>query len=694
MKFRLSSQFKRQRGFGAGSRGQVGMRDLRGLFSRRMFIGGTIGAAVTGVLGARMVYMQAFEHERFKTDAVENLIRRPLDPPPRGEILDRFGEAIATQRTIWRVSVRPDETPDLETTVRRIMALAPMRIPDPALRAQREEELIVRLLNRSRRQPRFVPIVVRDDLGSYEDFARIAFQLPTLPGVRADELQSRSYPRGEEFGHLIGYVARANDAEQAADPAVGHPDMRIGKSGVEARLDGWLRGTPGERVERVNARGKVIAEFIRQDFEDGLVPADMKDAQKPRAAIPGKSIVLTLDLELQLTAVARIRRTARLPEEQSGAIVVMDVVTGDLLVFASDPAFDPMKFVNGYPSDAYRALTEDQRSPLYHKAYDGLYPPGSTFKMVVGAAGLRSGAIDPEVRVNCNGSYPFGGSVFHCWKRAGHGPMNFRQALKHSCDTYFYEMARRTGPEEIAQAARDFGFGQRFDIAATGGRAGVVPDAEWKRRERNSPWLPGETLNFGIGQGALLASPLQLAVMTARIASDRGAVVPRLVLEGPPEFVREPVFEPLPFAPDVLARLRDGMFAVTCEPGGTAFIHGDLGLGGPRQAGKTGTSQVRRITMAERARGVIANEDLPWRQRDHALFVSYAPADNPRYACAVIIEHGGGGSKAAAPVAKDVMSAVLARDPARRPVFTLSPLAGGGTLGGARCAHDTCDGSH
>jgi len=650
-------------------------RDMTAVFNRRMTLLGLVGTGVGGVLAARMTQLQFFQEKEFQRKAVENFIRRELVPPTRGEILDRFGQPIATQRTTWRISVTPEQTRDLEGTLRTLFELAPLPIEDEADRKRREEELIVRLMNRSKRQARFIPLIVRDDIGSYELYVRIAFQAPRLEGVRAETLETRSYPDGEAFGHLIGYVAKANDAEQKKNAELAHPSMRLGKSGVEGANEAWLKGSPGEQPVMINAKGRVVGELTEGMTAGPVSFEEIVSALNPRPVMAGKPMVLTLDRELQLAAVERLRRTAKLPEEQSGAIVVIDIKTGDLLVFASDPAFDPNLFVNGYPSDAYRALTQDQRSPLFHKAYDGLYPPGSTFKMVVAAAGLRSGVIDPDDRVFCTGGYPFGGRIFHCWKRGGHGSVNLHQAMKVSCDTYFYEMARRTGSEAIAQAAREFGLGQHFDIGATGGRSGVVPDAEWKRRERGLPWLPGETLNFGIGQGALLTSPLQLAVMTARMVGNGDAITPKLMLMGPNGSYDAPTFERLKFSDEILRILRDAMVAVTSEPGGTAFANGDLGLGGPRQGGKTGTSQVRRITMAERAKGVIANEDLPWRSRDHALFVGFAPADAPRYAASVIIEHGGGGSKAAAPVAKDVLAAVLKKNPAEMTVYRPAELA-------------------
>ena len=643
-------------------------RNHEAMTNRRLFILGGAASLGASVLLARLAQLQLAENERFGRKAFENAMKRELIAPRRGEIYDRFGSALATHKHSWRIALIPEETDDLEAALAALADIVPLtRARDPETRTEAEAAHIDRLIERARRQPGFLPLVVRSEL-TYEDFTRVSFALPDLEGVRAEAVASRSYPNHEAFAHVLGYVARANEEDVETEPTLAHPDMRVGRSGVEARADGWLRGDPGERFMRVNARGRVVGEINPNEIDPAL-----SAGEAPRGADLGGDVILTLDAELQQMALEALRSASALEAEQSGAAIVMDVHTGDLLVFCSSPAFDPNLFVNGYPSAAFQALLDDQRHPLHHKAYDGLYPPGSVFKMVVALAALEKGVLNPNERHFCTGRYPFGGRIFHCWKREGHGSVNLREAMKGSCDTYFYEMAHRAGPQAIADTARMLGYGERFDLGITGGREGIVPDPEWKRRVRDLPWHPGETLNFGIGQGALLASPLQMAVMTARLANGGGAVIPRLYLQGPEDIVsasRTP--EALPLKAEHLALVKDSMVAVTSDAGGTAARYGDLGVAGARQAGKTGTAQVRRITMAERATGVIANEDLPWRRRDHALFVGYAPIEAPRYACAVVVEHGGSGSTAAAPVAHQIMRAVIERDPAAKPTYQLS----------------------
>ncbi|MGE3143906.1 MAG: penicillin-binding transpeptidase domain-containing protein, partial [Hyphomonadaceae bacterium] len=448
-----------------------------------------------------------------------------------------------------------------------------------------------------------------------------------------------------------------------------HPDVRVGKAGLEAALEENLRGEAGWRKMIVNAFGREMGE-------------DVAERREPR---PGGGVVLTLDAELQ-------RRAMEAFGDQSGAAVVMDTVTGDLLVMASAPGFDPNLFVNGIPSSTFRALNEDEMKPLFHKAVTGAYSPGSTFKMAVGIAAKQAGMPD-DYRVSCPGYFNYGGRAFHCWQKRGHGSVDMHTAIQRSCDVFFYNAALYAGPERIATIAREFGFGTAFDVRVPNVGAGVVPDPTWWRAHRNSGWTGGLTLNYGIGQGDLLVTPLQLAVMAARIGANGRAVTPRLVHEG--AGARDPGVAPMLPAidPAYLAIVRAGMYSVCNDPGGTAYraghminlvrhpdgrmieaADGERGWAPVQIAGKTGTAQVRVITAAERARGVIRDEDLPWRLRDNALFVCFGPWHDPRYACAVIVEHGSHGSSAAAPIAAMVMRETFKRDPSRRAAAQLARL--------------------
>ncbi len=623
-----------------------GIRDLSVEFSRRTMLAAGAGTLVWGTLLARLFHLQVLEGDKFASLAAENRVKLELAPPARGRILDRFGMPLASHRRAGRITLVREQVGDLKATLAKIANLVDLPI-------ERQE----RILSKALGQPSFVPTIVAAEL-TYEDFARMNVHAVDLPGVQVEMAATRSYPRGRDFAHVLGYVARASEkdltrltegtsvtqAEQLRR-LFKHPDMRTGREGIERVSEEWLRGTVGQRRVVTNAAGRIIEELPSEDL----------------AAVPGKDLSITIDAELQRAAIERFG-------DESGAAAVIDIESGDILALVSTPAYDPNDFVNGISTANYNALRENDRSPLYHKAYDGLYPPGSTIKMVTAAAGLEHGVISPDERVYCNRTYRFGNRTWHCWKRGGHGSVNMHQAIKGSCDVYFYEVARRVGIENLAKAFKKFGFGHRWDVGLWGGRSGVVPNNEWKLQARGEPWYEGETLNIGIGQGQLNASPLQLAVMSARIAAEGRDIQPNLIGEGPRREIIRPVAESNLDA-DIMRRMKAGMFGVTSEAGGTARSSGDLGLGGPRLAGKTGTAQVRRISAEERRTGILKGESIDRKLRDHALFVAYAPADDPKYAIGVVVEHGEGGSRAAAPVARDILAYAVRTDSRRKPKY-------------------------
>jgi len=611
------------------------------------------GAIVWSTLLARLFQLQVLEGDRYEGLAAENRVKLNLEPPRRGRILDRFGKPLASHRQAGRVSIVRELAGDMDAALSHIGQLID-------LSPERRE----RILRKARGSQSFVPTIVAEEL-TYEDFSKMALHAAEIPGVSVEMASTRSYPRGRDFAHVMGYVARASErdltrlTEGASDSETKamrrlfkHPDMRTGRSGVEYFAEDWLSGEPGAKAYVTNAAGRIVDE----------VP----DLDSP--AVPGKDVYLTIDADLQRAAIERFG-------DESGAAVVMDIESGDILAFVSTPAFDPNDFVNGISQTNYDLLRNNDRSPLYHKAYDGLYPPGSTYKMVVATAALETGAVSPARQVHCPGHYRFGNRTWHCWKRGGHGWMDMHRAIKGSCDTYFYEIARLTGVEAIADTSRRFGFGQKWDLGMTGGRGGVVPDDAWKRSTLGEKWYEGETLNFGIGQGYLNATPLQLALMSARIAAEGKIITPRIIGQGPNVESNIPLDEPLD--PEIMQRMKRGMFGVTSEGGGTAGRSGDLGLGGPRLAGKTGTAQVRRISAAERRSGILKGDKIARKLRDHALFVAYAPADDPKYACSVIVEHGEGGSKTAAPVARDILAYALKTDSRRAPIYSRSAAVAG-----------------
>ncbi len=597
------------------------------LVTRRGLVLGGLQLGFMGILGLRMRHMQVEEAENYRLLAEENRINMRLIPPSRGIIFDRNGVPIASNTPNYRIVIVREDVPDVEETIAQLKRLIDL---DP-------NELEKSMREMYRRSP-FVPVTLADRL-EWEEVAEVAVNAPALPGVTPDVGLSREYPLGEDFAHIVGYVGPVSDYDlskiEDPDPLLQIPKFQIGKIGVETKLEGQLRGRAGTKQIEVNAAGRVMRELGREEFT------------------PGTDLQLTVDHGLQNYA------QARLANESAGSVVI-DVESGDLLALASAPSFDPDLFVRGISSKDYRSLTENRYKPLFNKTVQGLYPPGSTFKMMTGLAALKAGVIGPRETVWCPGHMSFGGRRFHCWKRGGHGWVDLDKAITQSCDVYFYEAANRTGIDPLADLCHEFGLGQRHDLPLSAVREGIVPSTKWKAQARGERWFPGETLNTAIGQGDVLTSPLQLAIMAARIASGR-AVVPRLVksingLEQPTE---------QPAALDVsrahLQMIRQAMYNVSNGRRGTAR-RSRIVADGMQMAGKTGTSQVRNITAAERARGVFRNDQLPWERRDHGLFVAYAPFDKPKYAIATVVEHGGGGSSAAAPPSRDILLYALYGD--------------------------------
>lgn len=613
-------------------------QDRYRLFTRRaaLLAGGKL--ALFSTLAARMYYLQVIESERYRTLAEDNRINLRLLAPPRGRILDRNGIAIATNQQNYRLIIITERVPDVAGTLDRLSRIIELGEHDRR-----------RVLRDVRRQRGFVPVTIRENL-EWEEVARVEINTPDLPGVHIEVGQTRFYPYDHSVAHLIGYVGAVAAKEQTGDPLLELPSFRVGKNGVEKIHDVRLRGRAGRSEVEVNALGRVIRELSRREGQ------------------PGDEVRLSLDMEIQALAAKRLG-------EESGAVVVMDIHSGEILTLVSTPGFDPNAFNKGISRDYWQELMKNERAPLTNKAIAGQYAPGSTFKLVVALAALESGLVTPEHRTFCMGHVSLGSVRFHCWKKQGHGGLDMVGGIQHSCDVYFYDIARRVGVDRIAEMGKRLGLGHVLNIDLPGERPGVMPSRDWKRAVLNQPWHPGETLIAGIGQGFVLSTPLQLAVMTARIANGARAVTPRLTRAepaavpvagqaGPGEADEPPEpFAPLGIAPEHLDVVRRGMIAVSNDQRGTAF-RARIRQKGWEIAGKTGTSQVRRISLAERETGVRKNEDLPWRERDHALFVAYAPAHAPKYAIAVLVEHGGGGSAVAAPIARDVMIETLKRDPA------------------------------
>lgn len=598
------------------------IKQFRGT-SRRAFILGAAQLGILGVIGWRMRALQIENADQYRLLAEENRINVQLIAPSRGLIFDRNGLVLAENEQNYRVVITREDAGDPGEALAR---LANMMEIDP--------EDIARALSEMQQKAPFIPVTIKERL-SWEEVASININAPGLPGIRSDVGLSRTYPFGADLAHVVGYVGPVSDYDLGRtndpDPLLRIPKFQIGKTGVENKLERSLRGTAGTRQIEVNASGRIMRELDHVE------------------STPGPDIQLTIDTSLQRYAQTRL-------DGQSASAVVMDVATGELQCVASSPTFDPNQFVRGISVENWAALNENPYRPLAAKAFQGTYPPGSTYKMMVALAVLESGVIEPEETVYCPGFVDVGSTRFHCWKRGGHGNINLHESLKQSCDSYYYEVSQRIGIDAISEMAAKFGVGVRHDLPLSAVAEGLNPTRQWKRDVRDEPWRIGDTVNASIGQGYVLASPLQLATMIARLASGL-ATSPRLIkpllgLEAGSEVAKLSINE------NALRRCRSAMADVVNHNRGTAYRSRAL-MAGYDLAGKTGTSQVRRITVEERALGIIRNEDLPWERRDHALFVGFAPIDKPKYSIAVVVEHGGSGSRAAAPIARDIMLQAL-----------------------------------
>lgn len=605
-------------------------------FTRRAIFVGALQIAGICTLGGRLAWLQIVQGKRYKTLSDENRISIRMIAPLRGQIVDRFGVPLAINIQNYRLLVIPEQTKDLADALKTLKDYI-----------QIDDETITRVIKESARAAKFIPIKVKEDL-TWEEVAKIEVNLPDLPGMTIDKGEIRNYPYGEVTAHIIGYVRAVGqndlDGDATSDPVLRLPGFKIGKTGIEKVYDLEMRGKAGASEVEVNVHGREVREL------------DRKDAQI------GQRVTLTLDGELQRYA------QEVLSENVSATAVVMDVHTGAVYAMASHPSFDPNMFVRGVPHDVWQGLLEDPARPQTNKALAGQYPPGSTFKMVTALAGLEAGVISSSTSVFCPGHYSFGDGTFHCWKKGGHGTVDLTKALRESCDTFFYKASTDIGIDRIAKMARQFGLGEILGFEVAEEKTGLVPDVAWKKKQFGVSWQPGETIVASIGQGYYLTTPLQLAVMVSRIVNGARAVKPWITAYVGDKFVgrTEETWPELVISEQHLAMVRKGMEAVVNSPGGTAY-GSRITTEGMEMGGKTGTAQVQRITKEQRRLGV-KNEDLPWEQRHHALFVGYAPMSDPKYACAVVVEHGVGGAKAAAPIAKALLQGAQERNLAASPI--------------------------
>jgi len=566
-------------------------------FTRRGFVLGAAQVGLCGVLAGRMAWLSIVQNDKYKLLAESNRVNLSLIPPRRGWVVDRNGKPLALNRTIFRVDIIPDRLIDKDATLDELQQI----LGFDADERQRISDDIKAAAG-------FQPVQVAENL-SWEHYAALSVRATDLAGVIPAQGFARYYPDGAAVGHLLGYVgsASAADYERTKDPLMLTPGFKVGKDGIERSLEPLLRGTPGARRTEVTARGKLVRDLAT------------------RADVPGRTLQLTIDKGLQAYAARRLGTN-------SGSAVVIDCMTGEMLAMVSMPAYDPNSFSDGISRAEWTMLSNNDHVPLMNKTLQGLYPPGSTVKPMNGLALLEAG-VSPTDRIFCSGSLRVGNGIFHCHKRRGHGPLDLKQAIMYSCDIYFYEMVRRLGYDHIAPIARMTGLGEKYDLPFSTQRYGTVPDSVWKQRKYKQDWTVADSLNASIGQGYVLANPLQLAVMAARIASGK-AVDPHL-LKGR----NSAAAAALPVSAEHLSRVREAMAGVV-NGGGTGGA-ARMQIPGVTLAAKTGTAQVRRITMAERGSGVLGNAALPFKLRDHALFVCFAPAESPRYAAAIVLEHNG-----------------------------------------------------
>jgi penicillin-binding protein 2 len=632
------------------------------LVGRRMFILSAAKAIVVlGIVG-RLISLQITESKKYKTLSDKNRFREWKFAPPRGLINDYFGKEIASNRQVYQLHVIPENSENLEVLFFRLKSILNL-----------SEKDITKIRKKIKSQKPWDPVIISDNL-NWSDFSRINLFLHDLQGVEPVVSVARLY-KEPSSAHVIGYVSKASKKDLQTKEYLQNKiatGTRIGKTGLENKLDSKVIGDVGYKRYEVNAYGKRIKEI---SIDPGK---------------SGENFRTTLDLDVQ-------KLSSKLLEGKSGTVCVMDIYRGDIVSMVSSPVFDSNKFVHGINKKDWNSLIKHRDKPLINKAVAGLYPPGSTIKLLSAISALENDVFNPKTTIRCQGHIELYGQKYHCWKKKGHGFVNMREGMKQSCDVYFYEVARKLGIDRLAETARKFGLGKPVLTDLFEERSGVVPNTEWKKKYIGKNWYLGETLHAGIGQGYWQTSPLQLCLMMAQIANGGYKIEPRLILDtneekfnGLEEFINNKNLFPddvgtlyefiAKFKYKSLFRnqenikfVQDALFGATNEPLGTSY-RSRLTKKELVYAGQTGTSQVRRFTELQRELE-IKNEDLPYEQRDHALFVAFAPYKEPRYAISVLVEHGGSGSKSAAPIAKQVIKKVLEKHSLRESHRTFGETA-------------------
>ena len=581
------------------------------LFNRRTFILFLLKLSLFSAVGWRLYNIQILDSSKYKTMSKKNQIDLEIIFPVRGKIFDRNRVLIAKNEKVYDVYLIPENTKSINNTLN---ALSQFIDIDFAKRRK--------IIELSTQVKKFEKIKIFENI-SWSVLEKIETNKYNLQGIFIAEDYLRVYPYKDNFSHLLGYISKPNQQELALPFISKMPNLDIGKEGLEKSFNPLLVGKAGQREIEVNSNGRIIREISKVD------------------SIRGKEISLSIDLRIQQYAINLLK------SHRAGSINVINIKNGEILCMASTPTYDPNKIIQKPNKEYWESILANTLSPLTNRSIQGLYSPGSTFKMIVAIAALKHGIINTETTHSCTGKIGFGNRLYHCWKTNGHGKMNVTDAIKQSCDVFFYEISKKLGIDKIAEVAKDFGLGQSYDISMPNQKTGIVPNKKWKKEKIGESWYAGETLISAIGQGFVLTNPFQLVVMTSIIASDGKMIEPTIIKGNGVNFkTNEKYFKEIKI-------IKKAMFKVVNENKGTAF---KSRLDDIKFAGKTGTSQVRRISLSERESDDFREKEQEWKNRDHALFVGYIPYDDPKYSISVIIEHGGSGASTAAPIAKQIFN--------------------------------------
>ena len=581
------------------------------LFNRRTFILFLLKLSLFSAVGWRLYNIQILDSSKYKTMSKKNQIDLEIIFPVRGKIFDRNRVLIAKNEKVYDVYLIPENTKSINNTLN---ALSQFIDIDFAKRRK--------IIELSTQVKKFEKIKIFENI-SWSVLEKIETNKYNLQGIFIAEDYLRVYPYKDNFSHLLGYISKPNQQELALPFISKMPNLDIGKEGLEKSFNPLLVGKAGQREIEVNSNGRIIREISKVD------------------SIRGKEISLSIDLRIQQYAINLLK------SHRAGSINVINIKNGEILCMASTPTYDPNKIIQKPNKEYWESILANTLSPLTNRSIQGLYSPGSTFKMIVAIAALKHGIINTETTHSCTGKIGFGNRLYHCWKTNGHGKMNVTDAIKQSCDVFFYEISKKLGIDKIAEVAKDFGLGQSYDISMPNQKTGIVPNKKWKKEKIGESWYAGETLISAIGQGFVLTNPFQLVVMTSIIASDGKMTEPTIIKGNRVSFKTNEKYS------KEIKIIKKAMFKVVNENKGTAF---KSRLDDIKFAGKTGTSQVRRISLSERESDDFREKEQEWKNRDHALFVGYMPYDDPKYSISVIIEHGGSGASTAAPIAKQIFN--------------------------------------